>query len=128
MISLARRAARRLGVLRGCAVCIVSVLSGCSSLNQTNPFSESHEWFGDGLPCLVKVSDRFYTGGQPSRSGFARLKTMGVRTVINVRESETSNKRDLKACEELGFEYVRLPIPCGGPPSDEAVNQFFRIV
>lgn len=101
---------------------------GCAALNQTNPFSESHEWVGDGLPLLRKVSDRLHVGGQPSKEGLARLKRMGVKTVINVRESDSAERREKKACEELGMGYVALPVPCGGPLSDGTVEAFFGIV
>ncbi|MEW6358581.1 MAG: protein tyrosine phosphatase family protein [Planctomycetota bacterium] len=109
-------------------VCVAFGAIGCAALNQTNPFSESHEWVGDGLPLLRKVSDRLHVGGQPSKEGLARLKGMGVKTVINVRESESAERRERKVCEELGMEYVALPVPCGGPMSDGTVEAFFGIV
>ena len=115
---------RKISVLICLAVGVVS----CAALNQTNPFSESHEWFGEGLPLLRKVSARLYVGGQPSSDGLAKLKGMGVKTVINVRESWSADRRDRKACTELGLEYVALPVPCGGPLSDGMVDVFLKIV
>ena len=73
-------------------ISLVVGVAGCAALNQTNPFSESHEWFGEGLPLLRKVSDRLYVGGQPSSDGLAKLKGMGVKTVINVRESWSADR------------------------------------
>ncbi|NOZ23470.1 MAG: hypothetical protein GXP25_20535 [Planctomycetes bacterium] len=109
-------------------VCATVGMLGCSALNQTNPFSESHEWFGEGLPLLRKVSDRLYVGGQPSSAGLAKLKGMGVKTVINVRESRSADKRDRRACEELRLTYVPMPTPCGGPLSDGTADTFLEIV
>lgn len=38
-----------------------------------------------GLPNAFKVSATLYRGAQPTAEGFAELKRMGVRTVINLR-------------------------------------------
>lgn len=97
-------------------------------MNLTNPFSESHEWFGDGLPRLAKVSDRLYTGGQPSAAGLARLKQMGIRTVVSLRESERSVRRDQEACRKVGLEFIHMPTPLFDPLPDDVVERFFEIV
>ena len=52
-----------------------------------------------------------HTGGQPSQDDLARLKSEGVRTVIDLRGPQEDRGYDeAAAAEALGLRYVRLPI------------------
>ncbi len=71
-----------------------------------------------------------YIGGQPERSALARMKALGVETVINLRTgAEMSDRRQVPydeqaEAESLGMRYVH--VPAGGtkyPYSPAAVDQ-----
>jgi len=49
-----------------------------------------------------KVNDHYYRGGQPDAEGFARLKQLGVRTVIDLR------KDSVAAAPEQVAEFLKL--------------------
>jgi protein tyrosine/serine phosphatase len=55
---------------------------------------------------LYKVDAALYRGAQPSAEQFKALKAMGVKTVVNLRESGT----DEPVCRELGLNYVAIPM------------------
>lgn len=58
-----------------------------------------------GLSNFAKVSDALYRGAQPTREGFAELKKLGVKTVINLRAKHS----DEKLIKDLGFNYFSIP-------------------
>ncbi len=120
----------RLSVLQLLSVLAFALLAGsCApSLHLTNPFSESHEWFGDGLPNLKRVDDRLYRGGQPSREGLKRLKEMGVKTVVNLRSSQGVKDRESEECRKLGLHYEQLRMPAFSDVPEAVVKRFFELV
>jgi tyrosine-protein phosphatase SIW14 len=52
------------------------------------------------LPNFQQVSPTLYRGGQPTPAGLARLRDSGVRTVVNVRDSDD----DREEAATLGLE------------------------
>jgi tyrosine-protein phosphatase SIW14 len=56
------------------------------------------------VPNFARVDERLYRGGQPDRAGFEALRTLGVRTVINLR---TEDERE--AVEAASLKYIHIP-------------------
>jgi protein tyrosine/serine phosphatase len=75
-----------------------------------------------GLPNLHKVSDDLYRGAQPTAEGIAELKTLGVKTVINLRDGDT----DRKVLAGSGLAYELIPMTAWRPHDDDVV-QFLRV-
>ena len=62
-----------------------------------------------GLPGLInvgRVANGIFRGAQPKPEGYATLKAMGVRTVVNLR----THHGEKKAVEAAGMRYVEIPI------------------
>jgi len=62
-----------------------------------------------GLPGLTnvgRVAPGIFRGAQPKPGGYATLKTMGVRTVINLR----TRHGEREAVEAAGMRYVEIPM------------------
>jgi len=62
-----------------------------------------------GLPGLTnvgRVAPGIIRGAQPKPEGYATLKAMGVRTVINLR----TRHGERKAVEAAGMRYVEIPM------------------
>jgi protein tyrosine/serine phosphatase len=59
-----------------------------------------------GLPNLHRVSADLYRSAQPTPEGLKQLKKLGIKTVINLRESDGP---DVKLTE-LGLAYERIPM------------------
>jgi tyrosine-protein phosphatase SIW14 len=75
------------------------------------------------LPNLNKVSDDLFRGGQPTRQGFIILRTLGIKTIINLRWLHT----DLFRIRELGFKYFHISCKAWHP-EEEDVNRFMDII
>jgi len=59
-----------------------------------------------GLPNLHRVSADLYRGAQPKREGFAELQKLGIKTVVNLRESDGVDAQ----LPALGLAYESIPM------------------
>jgi uncharacterized protein (TIGR01244 family) len=84
-----------------------------------------------GFQDVIAQSDDLFISGQPTQEAFAKLKSEGVTTVVNLRTpSEMENREyvpfDEKAVvDSLGLEYIHIPL--GGtefPYTNEALQKF----
>lgn len=76
-----------------------------------------------GLPNLHRVSEDLYRGAQPTALGIRQLEALGVRTIVNLRTSDT----DDHLLAESGLAYERVPMTAW-QARDRDVVQFLRIV
>lgn len=61
-----------------------------------------------------RVDDRLYRGAQPGEQGFRFLQSLGIRTIINLREEQDADRtREQQLVESLGMRYVNLPVKDG---------------
>ena len=77
----------------------------------------------NGLPNLFKVNDVLYRGAQPNRKGYAELKAMGIKTVVDLRLLHSEREKT----EKNGLRYVRLP-EITWDEKDQDVIDFLRVV
>ena len=82
-----------------------------------------------GLPNLHKVSDDLYRGAQPEAEGFAALKELGVKTVVNLRlaHSDRDDMREAGLVPGTDLKYVHIRMEAWDADEDELV-EFLRIV
>ena len=76
-----------------------------------------------GILNFARVSDSLYRGGHPSAEGFAKLKSLGVRTVVSLRTFNVHRSR----LEGLGLRYVHISFKAGHP-EDEDVVRFLKVM
>ncbi len=76
------------------------------------------------LPNLAEVTPTIVRGGQPSSEGFRRLRERGVRTIVNLRMEDGSERT---AVEALGMTYVSIPIPDTEAPTREQAVRFLEL-
>jgi len=70
-------------------------------------FRVSERLFGlPGLTSVGRVAPGIFRGAQPEPEGYATLKAMGIRTVINLR----TRHGERKAVEAAGMRYVEIPM------------------
>ncbi len=79
-----------------------------------------------GLKNVARVAPGILRGAEPSDKGLSTLKTMGIRTVINLRHYHGS--REEKTCRRIGLGYERIALASSDAPSDENVRRFLAIV
>lgn len=86
-----------------------------------NAIKLKRAWKRTAVPHLEKVTDDLWRGGQPNAKGFQELKDKGVKTIINLRLEDDSERG---ICMLLGLRYVYLPIPDTNPPTPEQLKEF----
>jgi tyrosine-protein phosphatase SIW14 len=73
-----------------------------------------------------KVDDHYYRGGQPDAEGFARLKQLGIKTVIDLRKD--SVVAEPEQVRSLGMQYFNIPMKASRPATPEQVDYFLKLV
>jgi tyrosine-protein phosphatase SIW14 len=72
-----------------------------------------------GLHNFHQVNDHIYRGAQPADNGFAQLAKLGIKTIIDLRESGSRSVTEKKLVEAAGMHYVSVPLAgYGAPPAD----------
>ena len=98
---------------RNVIFCVVACLSLAAAFGSPNP----------NLPNFQKVDDHVYRGGQPSDAGFMDLSKLGVKTVIDLRQTgEHSQADEEKIVTGLGMRYVSIPMKGMSTPKDQQVE------
>jgi protein tyrosine/serine phosphatase len=84
---------------------------------------------GEGdIPRFAVLKEGLYRGGQPTATGFQFLKEKGIKTVVNLRAEDDSEK---KIVEKLGMNYVQIPVPEVRPWSQippAAIAKYFELI
>jgi protein-tyrosine phosphatase len=80
-----------------------------------------------GVPNFRQVDGNLWRGAAPSREGYQSLATAGVATIVDLR-AEDDIEVDVEMLEDLGVEYVHLPMRDGQAPSGTKVQRFLDIV
>jgi uncharacterized protein (TIGR01244 family) len=76
---------------------------------------------------FLRVNDQFCTGGQPRMENLAKLKSDGVKAIINLRQpSEHRAAEEEATAKELGLRYFNIPVAYGDP-KEEQVTEFLKL-
>lgn len=73
-----------------------------------------------------QMDERFYRGAQPKEKDYQDLATLGIKTVIDLREDPESYEK--RYVEALGMRYVNIPMGGKEYPKIDQVNQFLKLV
>jgi tyrosine-protein phosphatase SIW14 len=81
-----------------------------------------------GLPNFRQVNDHVFRGGQPSSEGFTKLSKLGVKTVVDLRESGDRSRAEEKIVKAAGMQYVSVPMHGMETPSDIEVSKVLSLL
>jgi protein tyrosine phosphatase (PTP) superfamily phosphohydrolase (DUF442 family) len=82
-----------------------------------------------GVPNFQKVNDSLYRGGQPTQEGFKSLASIGVKTVLDLREpGEHSTGKEEAWVRADGMRYISLPLKGMVAPADADVAKALAIL
>ncbi len=81
-----------------------------------------------GLHNFYQVNDHIYRGAQPSDQGFVELAKLGVKTIIDLRESGGRSEAEKKAVEAAGMHYLSFPLAGYGAPPDSIVAKLISLM
>lgn len=72
-----------------------------------------------------RINERYYRGAQPDQNGFAQLKSLGVKTVIDLRED--SEPEAAGWVRGFGMQYFNIPLSSTRPATDEQSAYFLKL-
>lgn len=80
------------------------------------------------LPNFYKVNATLYRGGQPTEEGYKILASLGIKTVLNLRDSDERARAEEGDVLRAGMRYFNVPLDIFGKPSDERVDSVLAII
>jgi protein tyrosine phosphatase (PTP) superfamily phosphohydrolase (DUF442 family) len=72
----------------------------------------------EGIENFIQVSDRVYSGGEPTAAGLEHLQKLGVTILLSV----DGLAPDREAAEKLGMKYVHIPMGYDGIEPQQIQN------
>jgi uncharacterized protein (TIGR01244 family) len=105
-------------------VVAVSVVLTCCA---TAAISQSKIKY-EGLPNFDKVNDNLYRGAQPNSEGIQRLRLLGIKTIINLRNDDERARAEAAAAAAAGLRYFNVPMDNFGRPSDARVERILALI
>jgi len=80
------------------------------------------------LPNFHQVDENVYRGGQPAAGGVARLKELGIRTIVNLRYERELVDAEQAEAEAAGIRYVNVPIVGLNRPTEAQVALILGLI
>lgn len=80
-----------------------------------------------GVSNFYQVNDRVFRGAQPTTEGFQSLAKLGVKTVIDLRETDSRSALEKKTVEANGMRYINIPLQGMSAPSPADVDKVLAI-
>lgn len=107
-----------------------SELSVPQALAQTTSLASLVAKPGPGLPHFYTVTPDYQLlrGGQPSGQGLQQLKRAGVKTIINLRQIDSSVEREEALAHELGMHFVSIPMNSFDKATPSDIRKFLDTV
>jgi protein-tyrosine phosphatase len=81
-----------------------------------------------GIENFHQVDSNVYRGAQPSTEGFAYLASLGVKTVVDLREADARSAAEERIVAANGMKYVNVPMTGLTPPTDSEINRILAIL
>lgn len=97
-------------------------LAGISSA-QTNPNSDLS---AVRIKNFGQMDERFYRGAQPKEKDYKALASLGIRTIIDLRDDPEEYAKPM--VESLGMTYINIPMIAKKYPTPEATELFLKTV
>jgi len=80
------------------------------------------------LPNFHRVDGHVFRGAQPKAGGLAKLKELGVRTIVNLRFERGQSKAEEAEARALGLKYVSIPMYGLIPPTAAQIGQALALL
>lgn len=103
-------------------ICVVLAV-----LLAASPRAQAEAGAKTDLPNFHAVHKYLYRGGEPSKAGLARLKEMGVTTVIDLRGHKENVQREAAWARALGMQSINLPMSSKAPTASQ-VDTFMKTI
>jgi tyrosine-protein phosphatase SIW14 len=80
------------------------------------------------LPNFGRVSDGLYRGAQPSEDGVKRLRQLGIKSIINLREPNDAWPAEALQVLNSGMVYTNVPMSGRRRPTDRQVASVLSLI
>ena len=80
------------------------------------------------LPNFHRVDEHLWRGGQPGPGGMARLKSLGVRTVVNLRYEHGLIDAERDQAHAADLDYVSIPMYGLIRPKKEQIDRILALI
>lgn len=112
-----------------CLVAAALLFAGCRNSTshydpQPEAWATTAECDGIGKLPVFKVDETLYRGAQPSAKQFAAIRAMGVKTVVDLRESNTEERAIVGG---LGMKYVSIPMTASNA-NEGHIIEFLKVM
>jgi protein tyrosine phosphatase (PTP) superfamily phosphohydrolase (DUF442 family) len=81
-----------------------------------------------GIGNFGQVDAHVYRGAQPTGEGFRYLASIGVKTVIDLRENGSRARAEERAVTESGMTYLNVPMTGFAPPTDAELQKILPLL
>ena len=91
------------------------------------PTDALEELLAEGPVNFGQITDTLYRGGQPDAADLARMRALGIDTIINLRrESRGQRRRERRTAEALGMRVLEFPFYGVFGADDEFLGEILR--
>ena len=81
---------------------------------------------GVSIKNFGKVNEHYYRGAQPGPEEFVQLKTLGIKTVIDLRKDSVPGEPEM--VRAAGMQYFNIPLRASRPATEEQTAYFLSLV
>lgn len=102
-----------------CLIAMGLILTGCTTTNRG--FPPDHQ-----IVNFDKVDERVYRGAQPNHNGLDYLKSLGVKSVINLRDDAVPFEPEI--VRSMGMFYCPMPLSGTRTMTHEEINNILTAI
>lgn len=81
-----------------------------------------------GIPNFHQVNASLFRGGQPEKGALLRLKQIGIKTIINLRDDDERAKDEAVEAQAEGLRYFNIPFARFERPSDKEIDDVMKLI
>jgi protein tyrosine/serine phosphatase len=79
-----------------------------------------------GIKNFGKVNDKYYRGAQPTPEDVEKLKSLGIKTIVDLRKDFEPGEKDW--AKRAGLKYFNIPLKANRAATEEQTNYFLQLV
>jgi protein tyrosine phosphatase (PTP) superfamily phosphohydrolase (DUF442 family) len=80
------------------------------------------------LPNFHQVDEKLFRGGEPKAGGVARLKELGITTILDLRWEDGKMRREEAEAKAAGLNYFAIPMYGLLRPKEEQIRRALAII
>ncbi len=106
---------------------VLAFAPACSDSSGSSDAPPRAEAAGVPIENFAMIADGVYRGAQPGEAGFKKLKELGIKTVVNLRNKHD----DVPLAKPHGIDVVTIPMSAKlkiSPPNDAEIKAFLDAV